>query len=219
MTLPEQDRFDRVLEHLYKAALADAEWVSAAASINDMIRTNGHSLTYAGVGVPGGQPEIHLARFFVGPQRRRDYEQTYFRDYYPRDEAIPRLHGLRDGEMESTRSCTACWPGDRPDDSRHGGRAGLRGKHRADAPEAGLPQAGNPQTDRARAEGSVAGWPAKALPVTRTTRGDPFAEPCLLRVEDLRGPQKRGCGWRIASPKYLVGAHHQPTQTWLCTPA
>ena len=98
MTLPEQDRFDRVLEHLYKAASADAEWVSAAASINDMIRTNGHSLTYAGVG-PGGEPEIHLARFFVGPQRRHDYEQTYFRDYYPRDEAIPRLHGLRDGEM------------------------------------------------------------------------------------------------------------------------
>ena len=96
--MPEQDRFDRVLEHLYKAALADAEWVSAASLINEMIRTNGHSLTYAGVG-PKGEPEIHLARFFVGPQRRHDYEQTYFRDYYPRDEAIPRLHGLRDGEM------------------------------------------------------------------------------------------------------------------------
>ena len=96
--MPRQDRFDRVLECLYKAALADAEWVSAAASINDMVGTNGHSLTYAGVG-PEGEPMIHLARFFVGPQRREDHEQTYFREYFPRDEAIPRLHGLRDGEM------------------------------------------------------------------------------------------------------------------------
>ena len=96
--MPRQDRFDRVLERLYKAALADAEWVSAAALINDMVGTNGHSLTYAGVG-PEGEPMIHLARFFVGPQRREDHEQTYFREYFPRDEAIPRLHGLRDGEM------------------------------------------------------------------------------------------------------------------------
>ena len=93
-----EDRFERVLENLYKAALADVTWVSVAALINDMIRTNGHSVTYAGVG-PGGESEIHLARFFVGTQRRQDFEQSYFRDYYPRDEAIPRLYGLRDGEL------------------------------------------------------------------------------------------------------------------------
>ena len=96
--MPGQDRFDRVLEHLYKAALEDSEWVSAASMINDMIRVNGHSLTYADVGA-GGKPMIQLARFFVGPRRRQDYEQTYFRDYFPRDEAIPRLQGLGDGEM------------------------------------------------------------------------------------------------------------------------
>ena len=93
-----EDRFERILENLYKAALADVEWVSAAALINDMIRTTGHSLTYADVGT-GGEPEIHLARFFMGAQRRQDLEQLYFRDYYPRDEAIPRLYGLRDGEL------------------------------------------------------------------------------------------------------------------------
>ena len=93
-----EDRFDRVLEGLYKAALAEVEWLSVAALINDTIRTNGHSLTYAGVG-PGGELQIHMARFFVGTQRRQDQEQSYFRDYFPRDEAIPRLHGLRDGEL------------------------------------------------------------------------------------------------------------------------
>ena len=93
-----EDRFEHALENLYKAALGDVEWVSVASSINDMIHVNGHSLTYAEVG-PGGEPEIHLARFFVGTERRQDFEQSYFRDYYPRDEAIPRLYGLRDGEL------------------------------------------------------------------------------------------------------------------------
>ena len=93
-----EDRFEHVLENLYKAAIGDVTWVSAAALINDMIQTTGHSLTYADMAL-GGEPEIHLARFFVGTQRRPDIEQLYFRDYYPRDEAVPRLYGLRDGEL------------------------------------------------------------------------------------------------------------------------
>ena len=93
-----EDRFERVLENLYGAALADVTWVSTAALINDMIGTNGHSLTYVEAG-PGGEPRIQLARFFMGARRRQDFEQLYFRDYYPRDEAIPRLYGLRDREL------------------------------------------------------------------------------------------------------------------------
>ena len=93
-----EDKFELVLENLYKAALADVEWVSAAALINDMIQTTGHSLTYADL-CQGVEPKIHLARFFIGTQRREDLEQLYFRDYYWRDEAIPRLYGLGDGEL------------------------------------------------------------------------------------------------------------------------
>ena len=93
-----EDKFELVLENLYKAALADVEWVSAAALINDMIRANGHSLTYADL-CQGVEPKIHLARFFIGTQRREDLEQLYFRDYYWRDEAIPRLYRLGDGEL------------------------------------------------------------------------------------------------------------------------
>ena len=40
-----------------------------------------------------------MSRFFIGPERRDDMEELYFRDYYWRDEAIPRLHGLPDGEF------------------------------------------------------------------------------------------------------------------------
>ena len=87
------------MEKLYDAALGDVPWVSVATLVNDLIHANGHSLTYWGVGAPRGEPEIHLARFFVGARRRQDFEQSYFRDYYPRDEAIPRLSGLREGEL------------------------------------------------------------------------------------------------------------------------
>ena len=92
------DTFECVLEHLYRAALGDVKWVSAAASINDMIRANGHSMTAVEMG-PGGEPEILLSRFFVGAERREDQEQRYYRAYYWRDEAIPRLRRLRGGEM------------------------------------------------------------------------------------------------------------------------
>lgn len=93
-----EDRFERVLEHLYRAALADGGWESAATMINDVFGTTGHGLTYADAG-PAGVRRKHLTRFFLGTRRRRDKEQLYFRDYYPRDEAVPRLHGLREGEL------------------------------------------------------------------------------------------------------------------------
>ena len=42
-----QDKFEHTLALLYKAALGDVPWVSAGALVNDMVRTNGNSLTYA----------------------------------------------------------------------------------------------------------------------------------------------------------------------------
>ena len=48
-----EDRFEHVLENLYKAAIGDVTWVSAAALINDMIQTNGHSLTNADIALGG----------------------------------------------------------------------------------------------------------------------------------------------------------------------
>ena len=92
------EKFERVLADLYKAALGDVRWVSVAASIHDLIGTNGHSLTYAEAG-PGGKPRIRFSRFFVGAEHRDDLQQLYYRDYFWRDEAIPRLDGLGDGEM------------------------------------------------------------------------------------------------------------------------
>ena len=93
-----QDRFDRAVLSLYKAALGDVTWTSAAVRIHDMLGANGQSLTFADVSRPI-DPQVHLSRFFVGTRRRLDLEQRYFEEYYARDEAIPRLSGLRDGEI------------------------------------------------------------------------------------------------------------------------
>ncbi|WP_420636663.1 helix-turn-helix transcriptional regulator [Candidatus Palauibacter sp.] len=93
-----QDRFERTLALLYSAALADAKWVSAAAAVNDLTRTSGHSLGY---GDPRrkGEPEVFLARCFSGRQRRKDWEDLYFDRYWGRDEAMPRLRTLPPGEL------------------------------------------------------------------------------------------------------------------------
>lgn len=93
-----QDSFDRTVLSLYNAALGDVTWTSAAIQIHDLVGAHGQSLTYADLG-QAVDPEIVLARFFVGTRRRQDLERLYFRNYYPRDEAIPRLLGLHDGDM------------------------------------------------------------------------------------------------------------------------
>ena len=92
-----QDRFDRAVASLYGAALADAAWAPAAGAINDLIGVTGHGLTFADP--CQSEAEIFLNRFFVGAEHREDLERLYFRDYYWRDEAIPRLYELGDGDL------------------------------------------------------------------------------------------------------------------------
>ena len=93
-----QDAFERTLVLLYEAALTAGKWAPAAASLDDAIRANGHSLSYVDMNSPK-DPEVYLSRFFIGGERPEDEEELYFRDYFWRDEAIPRLHGLGDGEV------------------------------------------------------------------------------------------------------------------------
>ena len=93
-----QDRFERTLALLHRAALGDATWVSAAASVNALIRASGHSLGYGELR-PEGDPEIFLARSFSGRRRRADWEDLYFGRYWGQDEALLRLGTLRAGEL------------------------------------------------------------------------------------------------------------------------
>ncbi len=93
-----QNSFQTVVGKVHEAALGEVTWVSAAARINNLVRTRGHSLTYVEPG-QGLQSGVLFSRFFVGRERRPDLEQSYFADYYPRDEAVPRLLGTRQREL------------------------------------------------------------------------------------------------------------------------
>lgn len=93
-----RDRFDVVVENLYRAAVGDVSWESLGPLVNDLIGTGGHGLTYAEDGA-NGELVINRGGFYLGEESRPDVERLYFRDYFPRDEAIPRLYGLGDGEL------------------------------------------------------------------------------------------------------------------------
>lgn len=92
------DRFDAVVENLYSAAIADVSWESLCPLFHELLGTAAHGLTYAEVG-SSGDLVISRAGFYLGEESRPDVERSYFRDYFPRDEAIPRLLGLGDGEL------------------------------------------------------------------------------------------------------------------------
>ena len=97
-----QDIFERTLVALSEAALDDSRLVSAAAMISDLIRATGHSIAWGDPSTTPA-PEVFFARFFAGTERRKDWERAYFGDCWGRDECIPRLHNLPDGQIARIR--------------------------------------------------------------------------------------------------------------------
>ena len=96
--MSERDAFDRVLVSLHKATLDDAHWATAFALIDETCGTKGNFLIH-GEGNSRTSTRIFLKRFVNRGRRREDWEHRYFRDYYPRDERIPRLMHLADSQM------------------------------------------------------------------------------------------------------------------------
>ena len=92
------DAFERTVTALHEAALDDSQWRSASALINELLGVEGHALGYGDQDMPEGR-EVFFARFYFGPERRRDLERAYFTRYWNRDETIPHIRQLGDGEM------------------------------------------------------------------------------------------------------------------------
>lgn len=93
--------FERTLALLHRAGLDDAYWLSAASAINKATGTTGHALGFGRGYLPDGE-ELFFARFCFGEERREDWERTYFRDYWQRDERLPILHQKPDGALTHT---------------------------------------------------------------------------------------------------------------------
>ena len=101
--MSQQDPLDRIVAALHDAALDESQWSATSALIDDACRTKGNMLVFAD-GQSQDDAEIFLARFCYRGQRDEELEREYFRVYYPRDERVPRLRQLPDGQLVHVRS-------------------------------------------------------------------------------------------------------------------
>ena len=93
-----RDPFDRIMSALHDAMLDDSRWPAVSGLIDEACKIRGNALV-VGKGRSQADAEIFLARFCYRGERREDCEREYFRDYYPRDERIPRLARLPDSRL------------------------------------------------------------------------------------------------------------------------
>ena len=92
------DPFTGILSSLHEAALDDSMWPAASGRIDEACRTQGSTLVMA-AGHSQEDARIFFARICRHGERREAWEQSYFDDYFQRDEQIPRVTRLPDGRM------------------------------------------------------------------------------------------------------------------------
>ena len=101
--MSQQDAFDRIVASLNEAAFDDAGWLATSALIDEACRVHGNMLVHCEGEAPD-DVEIFLARFCYRGGRRPEMERSYFIDYYPEDERVPRLRQLPDSRLVHVRS-------------------------------------------------------------------------------------------------------------------
>ena len=101
--MSQQDALDRIVGALHDAALDESRWPAASALIDEACRTKGNMLVF-GDGQRLDDGAILMARFCYRGQRDEAGEREYFRDYYARDERVPRIRQLPHGRLVHVRS-------------------------------------------------------------------------------------------------------------------
>ena len=96
--MSQQDRFAGILSSLNEAALDDSLWPLASGRIDEACGMRGNTLVMA-QGHLQADIDIFFARVCHHGERNEDWEQTYFEDYYPTDERVPRVLLLPDGQL------------------------------------------------------------------------------------------------------------------------
>ena len=96
--MSQPDALTRVVASLNEAALDDTRWPAASALIGDACGIRSNTLFY-GFELPNGDGELVLARLCYGGQRNRELERVYVDEYYPWDEAVPRVRRLPDSHL------------------------------------------------------------------------------------------------------------------------
>ncbi len=101
--MSQQDSFERIVASLSEAPFDDAKWLATSALIDDACRMKGNMLVH-GEGDSQKNVEIFLARFCYRGERHPEMERSYFVDYHPWDERVPRLRQLPDRRLVHVRS-------------------------------------------------------------------------------------------------------------------
>ena len=91
------DTHNRILSSLHQAMLDDAHWPATSALIDDACGMSGNELVIAEGA--GDDVRILFARFYQRGERRQDLERSYFENYHPWDERLPRLRRLPDARV------------------------------------------------------------------------------------------------------------------------
>ncbi|MDE0206917.1 MAG: helix-turn-helix transcriptional regulator [Candidatus Tectomicrobia bacterium] len=89
------DRFIGVLSSIHEATLDDGLWPAASGRIDEACGLRGNALVMV-AGDSQEDADIIFANICRRGERRRAWERSYFDDYYPQDERVPRLAGLPD---------------------------------------------------------------------------------------------------------------------------
>ena len=89
----QQDLYDRILRSLHEVAFDATGWPEAAGLIDAACDLKGNGLVFSG-GRTQQDVEFYFSQFCFRGQRREDFERLYLRDYFPRDEKIPRVRQL-----------------------------------------------------------------------------------------------------------------------------
>lgn len=96
--MSQQDQYNRAVAALNAAALDDARWPEAAASMDEACGANANIVVIGDEGAAGGV-DISLARFCFRGRYSDYWERRYFERLYHSDERIPRLRQLADGKL------------------------------------------------------------------------------------------------------------------------
>ena len=96
--MSQYDMVNRVLVSLREAMLDDAHWPTTSGLIDDACGIKGSALV-VGSGHSQADGQILFGRFCEHGQRYEDRERSYFRDYFPHDERVPRLVQLPDSRL------------------------------------------------------------------------------------------------------------------------
>ncbi len=84
------DPFDRILASLHATTFDAARWPEADRLIGEISGTSGSGLgLFSGTSQADGT--AYFIRICLRGQRRKDWERRYFKDYWTRDERIPRV--------------------------------------------------------------------------------------------------------------------------------